>query len=400
MPPASVPSSSTARALPGPASSEPGPERDAADRARSRDEWRNPRLARNVFLWPTLLVVLLLAIFPLIASLGLALSNVQLVQGGFSIRFIGLTNFTNLFTGSDRTHFLGLFQQPTALGWLVFIGGTTLLVVAFARYILGRRVSPLGFVGRSVAVVSVVAFLWMIAGTLLGQGGRPGTLTVTFLYALVGTALQYLIGLGLALLTIQRLAGQRFFRVVFLLPLTITPVGIAYMFRMLTDTQGGPFAPAFSAAGMSNFSVLGDPWGARIAVIIGDVWQWIPFMFIVLLGALEGRDLETEEAGVVDGAGRWQIFLHITLPTIIPVSATVILIRMIEGFKIIDLPNVLTGGGPGTATESVTLQSFQTWRAFNLGSSAAIAYTLLIVVTVVATAYARLVLPRTHHANE
>jgi len=168
----------------------------------------------------------------------------------------------------------------------------------------------------------------------------------------------------------------------------------------MTDTQGGPFAPLFRAAGMSNFAVLGDPWGARIAVIIGDVWQWIPFMYIVLLAGLEGRDLETEEAASVDGAGRWQIFRSITFPMLIPVSATVILIRMIESFKIIDLPNVLTGGGPGTATESVTLQSFVTWRAFNLGSSAAIAYTLLIVVTVVATAYGRLILPRAHHAND
>jgi multiple sugar transport system permease protein len=240
----------------------------------------------------------------------------------------------------------------------------------------------------------------MIANTLLGDGGRPGTLTVTFIYAFFGTALQYLIGLGLALLTIQKLAGQRFFRVVFLLPMTITPVGIAYMFRMLTDTQGGPFSPLFNAAGLSNFAVLGDPWGARAAVIIGDIWQWVPFMYIVLLAGLEGRDLETEEAGLVDGAGRWQIFRYITLPTIVGVSATVILIRMIEAFKIIDLPNVLTGGGPGTATESVTLQSFVTWRSFNLGSSAAIAYTLLIVVTVVATAYARVVLPRAHHAND
>lgn len=384
----------------GPASSRPGPEPHVPDRARSADEWRNPRLARNAFLWPTLLVVLLLAIFPLIASLGLALSNFQLAQGGFSIKFTGLTNFANLFTGPDRILFLGLFRPPTPVGWVLFIGLAALVLVAFARYLRGGRISPIGVVGRAVGVALVVAFAWMLANTLFGEGGRPGTLTVTFLYAFVGTGLEYLLGLGLALLTIQKLAGQRFFRVVFLLPMTITPVGIAYMFRMLTDTQGGPFAPVFSAAGMSNFSVLGDPWGARTAVIIGDVWQWIPFMYIVLLAGLEGRDLETEEAGLVDGAGRWQIFRHITLPTIIPVSATVILIRMIESFKIIDLPNVLTGGGPGTATESVTLQSFVTWRSFNLGSSAAIAYTLLIVVTVVATGYARLVLPRTHRAND
>jgi multiple sugar transport system permease protein len=394
-----VPTNSTANATPGPASSEPGLESNAPDQARSRDEWRNPHLARNVFLWPALLVVLLLAIFPLIASLGLALSNVQLAQGGFKIKFIGLTNFTNLLFGADRNIFLGQFKPPTILGWVVFIGGTALMAYILVRYLRSGRISPVGLIGRTLGIVAVIAFLWMLASTLFGEGGRPGTLTVTFLYAFVGTGLQYFIGLGLAMLTIQRLAGQRFFRVVFLLPMTITPVGIAYMFRMLTDNGSGPFAPIFAAAGMSNFSVLGDPWGARIAVIIGDVWQWIPFMFIVLLAGLEGRDLETEEAGLVDGAGRWQIFRHITLPMIIPVSATVILIRMIEAFKVIDLPNVLTGGGPGTASETVTLQAFQSWRAFNLGSSAAVAYSLLIVVTVVATAYARLVLPRTHRAN-
>lgn len=379
---------------------EPGLDRHVPKPARSRDAFSNPRGARNAFLWPALLVVLLLAIFPLIASLGLALSNVQLAQGGFTIKFIGLTNFTNLLFGADRNIFLGQFKTPTILGWIVFGGGVAVLAWALVRYGRSQRRSALGLVGRLVGSVFALAFLWMLASTLFGEGGRPGTLTVTFLYAFVGTGLEYLIGLGLALLTIQRLAGQRFFRVVFLLPMTITPVGIAYMFRMLTDNQSGPFAPLFAAVGQSNFAVLGDPWGARIAVIIGDVWQWIPFMFIVLLAGLEGRDLETEEAGLVDGATRWQIFRHITLPMIIPVSATVILIRMIEAFKVIDLPNVLTGGGPGTASESVTLQAFQSWRAFNLGSSAAVAYSLLIVVTIVATAYARIVLPRTHRAND
>src|SRR6478672_1756310 len=129
MPPASVPSSTKTVQSPGPASSEPGLEHDALDRARSRDEWRNPRMARNVFLWPTLLVVLLLAIFPLIASLGLALSNLQLARGGFTIKFTGLTNFQNLFFGADRNHFLGVFQTPTPIGWLIFLGGTTLVVV-------------------------------------------------------------------------------------------------------------------------------------------------------------------------------------------------------------------------------------------------------------------------------
>ena len=143
--------------------------------------------------------------------------------------------------------------------------------------------------------------------------------------------------------------------------------------------------------GDPRFTWVNNPWGARMAVIISDVWQWTPFMFIVLLAALEAQDVETQEAALVDGAGRWQIFRTITWPGIVPVSTTLILIRMIEGFKIIDLPNILTNGGPGTATESLTLEAFIDWRTFNLGRSAAIAYLLLILVTVAATTYVNLI---------
>jgi len=93
------------------------------------------------------------------------------------------------------------------------------------------------------------------------------------------------------------------------------------------------------------------------------------------------------EAALVDGANRWQIFWHVTFPQLLPVSITLILIRMIEAWKIVDLPNVMTNGGPGTATESLTLHAFFSWRALNLGQSAAIAYILLIVVTLAAMTF-------------
>ena len=92
----------------------------------TRDEWKNPRLARNAFLWPALLVILVLAIFPLLASLRLAMSPFRLAQGGFEPQFVGLTNFSNLFFGADKNHYLGLFRAPTAVGWVVFLGGTAL----------------------------------------------------------------------------------------------------------------------------------------------------------------------------------------------------------------------------------------------------------------------------------
>src|SRR5919206_595462 len=160
---------------------------------------------------------------------------------------------------------------------------------------LPERTAPRAALGPTFAGLGA-AGLWLATHTLLARGGRPGTVVVTLVYVGVGVAAQFLLGLGLAQLVTQGLAGQRFFRVVFLLPMMITPVGVAYMFRMLTDTGKGPLQPIWAALGLTNFSWVNSPWGARIAVMIGDIWQWTPFMFIVLLAALEGQDAETVEA--------------------------------------------------------------------------------------------------------
>ena len=229
--------------------------------------------------------------------------------------------------------------------------------------------------------------MWLIGHTLFADGGRPGSVVVTIVFVVAGVLLQFAFGLGLAYLVTLGLPGQRFFRVVLLLPMTITPVGVAYMFRMMMDTDKGPLEPIFAALGLENLSWATSAWGARAAVIIGDTWQWTPFMFIVLLAALEGQDLEPIEAATMDGANRWQILRYITMPAIFPVALTIILLRLIEAFKIIDLPNVLTSGGPGTATESLTLQSYFHWRSLDLGISAATANSLMVLVTIIAVIY-------------
>ncbi len=113
----------------------------------------------------------------------------------------------------------------------------------------------------------------------------------------------------------------------------ITPVGVAYMFRMVTDTSKGPLTPLWQAFGLTNFFWVTDPWGARAAILIADVWQWTPFLFIVLVAALESQSIEPFEAAIVDDANPWQTFRYITWPAILPVSTTLILIRMIEAFK-------------------------------------------------------------------
>jgi len=344
------------------------------------------------FIMPAVLVVLFLSIFPLIVSLYISLVPLQFVPGGFQLTFVGLLNYAKLLTGIDHVHFLGLQAATSLLGWLFFVLAAGSQVVLLVIYLRGR-VTVGGLLGRLVAALAVGGLAWLLVTTLSPEG-RPGTLVVTLIYVFVGLVVQYGLGLGLAMLCSQHLPGRRFFRVVFLLPMMITPVGVAYLFLMLTDTTKGPAYPVWALLGLVNTSWVTNPWGARAAVMIGDAWQWTPFMFIVLLAALESQSVEPIEAAIVDGANGWQIFRHITFPAILPVSSTVILIRMIEAFKIVDLPNILTNGGPGTATESLTLHAYSIWRTLDIGGSAAVAYLLLIVVTIIGATYANLIRTR------
>lgn len=349
--------------------------------------WRSDGAARWLFIWPTVIVILCLSLFPLIASVALSVSRLAFRQGAVDLRFVGFANYQELLFGLERSHFLGVLKPPNLLGWLIVGVTIALVTVAWTRAARSGRIGPFGMVLRLFLGILIVGFVYLLVQALFSEGGRPGSLIVTLIFVFAGIALQLALGLGLALLAVQRVPWRRFFRVVFLIPLTITPVGIGYMFLMMTDTSKGPLEPLWVALGLRNFTWVTDPWLARGAVIIGDTWQWTPFVFIVLLAAIESLDLEVHEAALVDGANRRQSFAHITLPALLPVMTTIVLIRLIEGFKIIDMPNILLGGGPGTATQSLTLQAWIDWNTLNLGRSAAVAYILLIVVTIVATLY-------------
>jgi multiple sugar transport system permease protein len=347
---------------------------------------RLDRYSGSIMVLPAVVVLLCFAIFPLIISAYLALSRFALAPGGFTLKFIGLTNFRKLLTGSQQYHLLGTFGWPGSLQWAILALIATGLLFLLARYLLSGRITITGLAGRLLA--AAVAFgLALVAVITFATGGVPGTVVNTLLYVVVGATVQFALGLGLALLCSQPIRGRNFYRVLFFVPLMVTPVGIAYTFRMLADMQKGPFAPLLRAFGVSEWSWATEAWSARLMVLIGDTWQWTPFMFIVLLAAIENQPRDQVEAARLDGAGNWQVFRDITWPAIAPVAATVVLIRLIEAFKIIDLPNVLTGGGPGLATESMTLHSFIAWRTQDLGGSAAVGYMLLFISTVACVSF-------------
>jgi multiple sugar transport system permease protein len=351
----------------------------------SVQDWLD-RQAGRLFILPAVVLILGFSIFPLIASAYLALSRFKLAPGGYTLTFIGLFNFKKMITGSQQFHLLGTFGTITLLGWMIIAATTALSVWGIVRYVRSGRIGIVGIVGRLITITTALALALMFAVDL-GEGGQPGTIATTLFYVVGGVAVQFTIGLGLALLCAKPIRGRSFFRVLFFVPLMVTPVGIAYTFRMLADTAVGPFAPLWHWLGYAQTAWSADAWTARFVVLIGDSWQWIPFIFIVLLAAVESQPRDEVEAAQLDGASGWQIFRDITWPSIAPVAATVVLIRAIEAFKIIDLPNVLTNGGPGIATESLTLHAFTEWRALNLGGSAAVAYILLFLSTITCVSF-------------
>jgi len=364
-----------------PGSSPVGISRTRSDRF---NEWLD-RHSQTFFIAPAVVLLLIFAIFPTFYSVVFALSRVKFTANGLRFRFVWFDNFLAQFSGNEQAHFLGRLTEISVLGWTFFAAVTAVTLWWFFKS-FRKGASAIGLVGRFISASMAIFIAFLLGATLL-SGNPWGTLMTTMFYVVVGCSVQFLIGTGLAFLCSQPISGKNFFRVLFFIPLMITPLGVGYAFKMVLDITKGPLQPLWDAIGLQNWAWSTDAWAARWFVILGDSWQWIPFIFIVMLAALENVSRDQVEAAEVDGASNVQIFREITWPQIMPVAVTVILIRMIEAFKIVDLPNIMTSGGPGIATESMTLHSYFLWRANDMGSSAAVAYLLLILTVVVCASF-------------
>ena len=206
---------------------------------------------------------------------------------------------------------------------------------------------------------------------------------VTAVFVLVAVPLELALGLLLALLFNRHIFGRPLLRSFMILPIFATPLAVGYTFFTLFYEVGGPLA-------WTGIPFLSNPHWALMSVAIVDIWQWTPFCFLVLLAALQGVPDEFYEAARIDGAGAVDIFTHIILPILQPTIIIVLLLRLAEALKLFDIPFSLTGGGPGTATQSYSFLAFRTGlRFFDLGYASAMAYGLLIVVMVVVTLFFR-----------
>jgi multiple sugar transport system permease protein len=205
----------------------------------------------------------------------------------------------------------------------------------------------------------------------------------TFLFAGGAVVLELLIGFGLALLTYKSFRGRRFYFTVFLIPMMIIPVVVGYDFSMLLiDT--GPFNSVLSALTGLDLRIrwLSDYRAAQIAVILADVWQWTPLTYLIFVSGLVALPPDPIRAAQVMGATRGQVFRYVQLPLLKPVIVIAVVIRTMEAFKIFDMPLLLTQGGPGNATETISVYLWRNAWIFNkISYAAAASLTLLVIFT-------------------
>lgn len=283
---------------------------------------------KRVFLSPAVIMILLLSIFPLFWSLGISFTDMQ----------------------RGRAAVQNAEQSP----------GLRFTVENYARMPTDQR---LYYAARN-----------------------------TLFYVLAGVTVQYVIGFALALVLNQQFVGRNIARVIFLMPMMMTPVAAAYTGRMMFDSTLSPIAHLLRSVSkvIGAEKMIVAPWlteasWAPFTILLIDTWQWVPFMTLLLLAGMQSIPDEIYEAARVDGASAFVILTRITFPILLPISATAILIRGLEIFKIIDVIVVTTGGGPGSATESLTMYIFKTALTFgNMGYAAAISYILLVLVIIFA----------------
>ena len=228
--------------------------------------------------------------------------------------------------------------------------------------------------------------------SVLGDSDFLTAVRNTLLYVVVAVSLELLLGFALALAVRRQRLLRDATRALLLTPMFVTPIAVGLMFRFLLNQQLGLIPPLLDALGL-RIDFFG-PDLALFSLALIDVWQWTPFMFLLLLAALESLPSEPFEAARVDGASAWFTFRKVTLPLLRSAIVVAVLIRALDALRVFEYVFAITRGGPGTATE--TLQ-FHIWRVgfqfFRMGEAAAMAFVfvsfaLLVIVALVRRARA------------
>lgn len=265
------------------------------------------------------------------------------------------------------------------------------LLVVFTIYPLFYNIwlSFHEFVPKSRGLEFVGGENWV---QLWNDGRFWGALGVTFLYFVVALAIELALGMAIALLLDAELPGFGVLRAVLSMTLVIPPAIAGMMFLLMEDPQFGVLSYLLGLVGLLDKStpILATSSLALIGVLIAEIWQWTPFMVLIFLAGLRSLPTEPYEAAMIDGASAVQMFRRLTLPMMSRIIAVAVLLRGIDLFRVFDYVFVMTSGGPGTATYTVSLYAWQqTFSFLKWGYGATLSLTSLVIVIAMANIFIR-----------
>lgn len=214
-------------------------------------------------------------------------------------------------------------------------------------------------------------------------------LYVTFTYTAIGLVIQLSLGLGIALLLDTDRRGYGLMRGLMTLPLVVPPAVTGMMFLLMEDGSFGWISQNLYALGLLSPQnpILANGVTAFAGVLLADIWQWTPFMVLIMLAGLRALPKEPFEAAAIDGANAFQMFWKLTLPMLSKVIAIAVLIRGVDLFRIFDYVYVMTSGGPGTATETLTAYAGRMFQIGNFPYAATLSLMTLLIIVVVANIF-------------
>jgi multiple sugar transport system permease protein len=206
-------------------------------------------------------------------------------------------------------------------------------------------------------------------------------LTRTFLFTFFAVAIESILGVAIAIILNRAFVGKSLAKLLLLLPLVATPVAVGIVFNLFFDPTTGLANFILKSVGLPQALWISSAASVLPSLIIVDVWQWTPMITLIVLAGLAGLSNEPIEAAHVDGASEWQILRYITIPMLMPVILTAMILRLIDALKTFDIIFAMTGGGPGYASETLNIMGYKySFEYFRMGQSSVILVVLFIVV--------------------
>lgn len=267
---------------------------------------------------------------------------------------------------------------------LILVFATTVYPMAdafwlsFQQWILTKSKAPNGFVGLDNYAQAFTDRFFI------------NSVVVTLEYTFISVVLTLVLGLGMALALQKRSFINTLIRTFLIFPFAVSPALKGYSFRFMLQPDYGVIQLALGGIfpWLKDMVWLANPWWAMFWISVSEVWGWAPLYALMFIGAMGSIPTDIFDAAKVDGANNWHMFWRITLPMISPVLIIATLLKIIGSLRIFDQVVVMTGGGPGRATQSINYYIYQTgFRFTNMGYSAALAYLFLIVLAVLAYMY-------------